>query len=130
MTTPLHILWVGVGGFLGSIARYSVSLLCRNWLSASFPWGTLLVNVIGCFAIGAVTGMAEKNNLSLQEPAIVFCTVGVLGGFTTFSAFGLETMGLVKDHQLTAAAANVALNLILGFSAVLFGRLLLGRNAF
>ena len=87
------ILYVGAGGFLGAILRYSVFVTVdRFWPTAAFPWGTLLVNVAGCVAIGAMAGLAETRQV-LSPEARLLLVVGVLGSFTTFSTLGFETFG-------------------------------------
>jgi CrcB protein len=116
-----NILMVGLGGFAGSICRYLVS----GWLqqlsgSSLFPYGTLCVNVLGCLLIGLLGGWAD--NAELFRPAArAFLLLGLLGGFTTFSTFGYETMALVRDRQLLAASANVGLHVVVGFAAVALG---------
>ncbi len=117
-----NILLVGAGGFLGSIARYLVSiLLVPAPATSSFPLSTLLVNVSGCFALGTLAGYIERSN-TVPTNLVLFLAVGVLGGFTTFSAFGLETITLIRNHQIDFAIMNVSLSLILGLGAVWIGR--------
>ncbi len=113
--------WIAValGGAAGSAARYGAGLLAARLLGAAFPWGTLLVNLAGCLAIGVGTGCAEPRGV--PDAARLFLFAGVLGGFTTFSAFGLETMRLFGEGQSARAAANVAANLTGGLAAVWAG---------
>ena len=115
------LLLVGLGGFLGSIARYGLAGLVHRYAGASFPWGTLAVNVLGCFAIGAVLHLV-LDRAALGPDARLFLAVGVLGGFTTFSAFGWETLELLRNGQLGPALLNVAGNVVLGLGAVWLGR--------
>ena len=105
---------VGIGGGLGALARYGLSGLVQG-RAAGFPWGTLAVNAIGCFLIGL---LFER----LSDGTKPFVVVGVLGGFTTFSAFGHETVVLLQGGQATLALLNAAGNVVLGIGAVLFGR--------
>ncbi len=112
-----NFLWVGAGGFLGSIARFGMSLGLRSFVPA-WPLATLFVNVLGSFAIGYLAGNAEK----YSTPALLFLSVGVLGGFTTFSTFSLETLELIRHHQVVPAVANILMNVFLGLAAVWFGR--------
>jgi CrcB protein len=117
-------LLIGLGGFVGSILRYVVSGYVQQWSrSIDFPYGTLAVNVGGCLVIGLLTQLAEARGvLSPESRLLVF--IGVLGGFTTFSTFGSETMNLLRDGQNPLALANVAANVILGLGGVWLGRTL------
>lgn len=112
----LNVLLVGAGGALGSVARYLVSLLALRAFGNAFPAGTLAVNVLGCLAAGAVAARLDP-----LSPWRNFLIAGVLGGFTTFSAFGLETRALGMS---TSAAVYVALSLGLGLGAVWLGQAL------
>lgn len=118
------ILLVGVGGFCGSVARYLAGGYAQQLSgSAAFPFGTLTVNVVGCFIIGVLSELAESHGvLSAESRALLI--VGVLGGFTTFSSFGNETLNLMRDGQTLFAFANVGGNVILGLAAVWLGRAL------
>ena len=116
-----NIVLVGMGGFLGSVLRYLLSGWSQGWMkSAVFPVGTATVNILGCLVIGLLGGLAENNQLFSPQLRL-FLFLGVLGGFTTFSTFGYETMALVRDRELLLAFANVAIQLIFGFGAVLIG---------
>jgi CrcB protein len=107
-------LWVALGGALGSVARYAFSGIAVRWFGASFPWGILFVNVSGSFAIGLLaTLVAADGRPFLGIDARAFVLVGVLGGFTTFSSFSLETLELARGGALGAAGANVALSVVL-----------------
>lgn len=114
----------GIGGFIGSALRYAVTGSIQTWTkSVDFPYGTLAVNLIGCFAIGLLSYLAETRGVFTAETrTLIF--IGVLGGFTTFSAFGNETMNLWRDGQNYLAAANIAAQLVLGLGAVWIGRAL------
>ena len=117
----LLILTVGLGGFLGSISRYLVGRLIQGVLPGHlFPFPTLAVNVTGCLLIGAVIGITESRSI-LNTEIRAFLLVGILGGFTTFSAFGYESVSLIRDGHVFTAAMNVALQLVLGFVAVWIG---------
>jgi fluoride exporter len=107
-----ELLLVGAGGFLGAAARYGISVAMKPWTSA-FPWNTLVINVIGCFLIGLLTPLVG------QRPAwFVFVVPGILGGFTTFSAFGYETLKLAEAGRGVLAAVYVAASVGLGLLAV------------
>jgi fluoride exporter len=114
-----NALIVGAGGFVGSILRYWLSGFAHRWTDA-FPVGTLAVNVVGCLVIGAFWSAAEFGGWFRPETRLLV-TTGVLGGFTTFSAFGYETFALVNERQYWAALGNVSANVVLGFAAVALG---------
>jgi CrcB protein len=114
--------WVALGGALGSVTRYACSGLALRWFGAQFPWGTLFVNVSGSFAIGVLGALAMHGTRSLATgDARAFLVVGLLGGFTTFSSFSLETLTLARAGQLGAAGANVLASLALCLLAVWLG---------
>ena len=116
-------LMVGAGGFIGSILRYLVGGVVQSAFGGStFPYGTLVVNVTGCFAIGLVSQLIEVQG-ALAPGARAFLVVGVFGGYTTFSAFGNETVNLIRDGQRLAAGMNVGGQLVLALCAVWLGRL-------
>ncbi|HMJ24222.1 MAG TPA: fluoride efflux transporter CrcB [Pyrinomonadaceae bacterium] len=114
----------GIGGFIGSSLRYAatgyVQQLSR---SIDFPYGTLAVNLIGCFLIGLLSQLAEARGVFTAESR-TFVFIGILGGFTTFSAFGNETMNLWREGQNTLALANVTAQVFLGLGLVWIGRAL------
>jgi fluoride exporter len=117
-----NILLVGIGGLIGSIMRYLASgYVQQSTKSIDFPYGTLAVNVIGCFIIGFLAQLAEDRGVFTSESRL-FVFTGFLGGFTTFSSFGNETLNLARDNQMLNALANVGANVILGLFAVWLGR--------
>jgi CrcB protein len=112
---------VGAGGFLGAIARYGLSGFVHSLVrTQSFPYGTLVVNVLGCLVLGLLGGLAESRNLFGADLRL-FLFLGVLGGFTTFSTFGYETLALMRDADHLRAAINVAAHLTVGLAAVWIG---------
>ena len=114
----------GIGGFIGSSLRYAVTGFVQQWSrSIDFPYGTLAVNLIGCFLIGFLSQLAESRGVFTADTR-TFVFIGILGGFTTFSAFGNETMNLWRDGENTLAMANIAAHLILGLGAVWASRAL------
>lgn len=115
------VLLVGIGGFIGSVMRYLLGGYVQQSSKSVFPYGTLAVNVIGCFVIGFLAQLAENRGAFSSETR-AFLLIGILGGFTTFSSFGNETINLARDGQTLGAAANVGLNVILGLFAVWLGR--------
>lgn len=121
-------LWIALGGALGSMARYACSGLVAGWTGDAFPWGTLLVNVVGSFVIGlfaALTGPEGRLPVALELQRFVM--VGVLGGFTTFSAFSLQTLALMQQGQLARAGLNVIGSVALCLAAVWLGHLVATR---
>lgn len=114
--------WVALGGALGSIVRYACSGAAARWLGSGFPYSTLFVNVVGSYAIGVLGTIAIAGTRALTPTDLrAFLIVGILGGFTTFSAFSLETFTLARGGNLGGAAANVLLSLVLCFAAVWLG---------
>ena len=113
---------VAVGGAIGSVARHAMNHLIHiRWLTTRFPAGTVVVNVTGCFLIGLLTGLIASNRLTFTFHWREFVFVGVLGGFTTFSTFGLDTHMLFQTHSSGSALVNVAANMIGGLAAVWLG---------
>ena len=114
------VLWVALGGGIGAAARFVVNVWSVRVLGTEFPWHTLIVNVLGCFIMGLLTGlMAQKLNLSPEARA--FLTTGILGGFTTFSAFSVDVVLLVERKAMLAAGAYVAASVLLSIAAVFAG---------
>ena len=115
-----NILLVGLGGGIGSMARY----LCQKWFADTFqhpiPWGTFTVNVVGCFAIGIFWGIIFKS-FATNETWKLFLMTGLCGGFTTFSAFTLEGIGLIKEQRLALFFSYVAASVVLGLLATYIG---------
>jgi CrcB protein len=119
----MTLLWVGLGGCLGSIARYLLSETVQGRAGGPFPFGTLAVNVAGCFVIGGFTALFEGTMLPTPEVR-AFVVAGFLGGFTTFSAFGNETLLLLREAGPGMAMTNVAAQVAGGLGAVWLGRAL------
>lgn len=110
---------IGAGGLLGTLSRYAISVWVDERSQSLFPYGTLAVNVLGCFAAGFLFQWVEGTALTPEMRLAIF--TGFLGGFTTFSAYGLQTLTLTRDGMLTAATANVLLSNILGLVSVWMG---------
>ncbi len=115
------LLLVGLGGMIGSIARYKAGgWLLHQTLLERFPYSTFAVNVAGCLAAGLLAGMVEKHDLFAADTRL-FLFTGLLGGFTTFSAFGLDAIYLVRRGELVMAASYAGLSVIVGIAAVWLG---------
>ena len=114
------VLWVALGGAIGSAARYGVNVWSGKLLGTAFPWHTLIVNLAGCFAMGVLTElMALKLNVSHETRALL--TTGILGGFTTFSAFSLDFALLVERKAILAAGGYAAASVLFSLAAVFAG---------
>ena len=117
------ILRVGAGSFIGGVFRYLLTNWTYKTLDPSFPYGTLAVNVLGCLVIGFLAGLAESRG-TFTIDARLFLFVGVIGGFTTFSAFAWETFALARNSQSITSLMNVCLQLGLGLAGIWLGSLL------
>jgi len=125
-------LYIAIGSALGGVARYWCSAAVAARLNSSFPWGTLTVNVVGSFAIGAAMGALEPASGWRPSPAArefvnQFFMIGLLGGFTTFSSFSAQTLALLRSGDWTQAGANVLLSAALCLIAVAVGFWLTAR---
>ena len=117
----LSWLAVAVGGALGSLLRHAVNVAAGRLLGHPSYMSTLIVNLVGCAIIGLLAGQTATGRLELNPVMRVFLCVGVLGGFTTFSSFGLDTLTLVQAGRQQAAALNVIVQVVVGLSAVAAG---------
>jgi CrcB protein len=113
------ILAVGTGSFLGGTARYLISLAMKG-ISKGFPWATLVVNLVGCFLIGLLWGVCSKNGTESSNWAL-FLTVGLCGGFTTFSTFSKEALVMLQGGSVWGFAGYVAISVIAGIALVALG---------
>ena len=116
----LKVIIVGFGGFFGSIFRYLIYLLSNNLIGYSFPFGTILVNVLGCFLIGLIYQIFS-DTISLSDNLKLFMTIGFLGGFTTFSAFSLDVFLLYQSNSKLVAIIYIFITLVLSLLAMLGG---------
>lgn len=117
--------WLAFAGACGTLARYGLAGTVHRWLGASFPWGTALVNVLGCLLFGVVWAAGSERALISPELRTILL-VGFMGAFTTFSTFISETGQLLADAELLIGFANVALQLVAGFGGFFLG-LAIGR---
>jgi fluoride exporter len=121
----LSFVWVALGGAIGSALRYVVNIAAPRLLGTGFPWATLTVNIVGSFLMGLLSAaLAEK--FSDQPDLRLFLTTGILGGFTTFSAFSLDVFGLMQRGENSTAViyalASVALSILAVFSGFMVSR--------
>ncbi len=112
---------VGLGGFLGSIARFLTSQLLQRYLATYFPIGTLIVNLLGCLLIGILFGFFEKGNLMSPELRL-FLTVGFCGGFTTFSAFAIDSVNLINDSEILYLMLYTGISIFAGIAFTFLGK--------
>ena len=117
--TIRNIIAVGAGSFIGGIARYLVSLAMKG-ISKGFPWATLLVNLLGCLIIGLLWGFLSRN-ASESTSWGLFLTVGLCGGFTTFSTFSKEALTMLQTGQIWGFASYIALSILAGIALVAIG---------
>jgi CrcB protein len=115
-------LWIALGGALGSMARYGCSSLAARWVGETFPWGTLIINVLGSLVIGFFATLTGPDGRVIVAPdARQFVMVGICGGYTTFSSFSLQTLNLVRGGDMIAAGGNVVASVVLCLLAVWLG---------
>jgi CrcB protein len=111
-----NILIVGVGSFIGGVLRYIISLCMRN-ASAEFPWATLLVNIVGCFAIGLIYGLFARHTTTSHQLCLLL-TTGVCGGFTTFSTFANESFQMLQNGNIAGFIAYVTTSIFVGIALI------------
>ncbi len=116
----IRIAWVMIGGSIGAVCRYGVSLAAVKLFGSRFPWGTLAVNLTGCFLTGASFALAERTAL-LSPSARLFFVTGFLGALTTFSTYALETVNAMNPATFWVALANFFTNNVLGLGLVVAG---------
>ena len=128
MTGTLYTcVWVAIGGALGSVARFLLAAAVAALTGPHYPWGTLLINVLGSFVIGlfnALTAEGERARLFVPTDVRIFVMVGLCGGFTTFSAFSLQTLALMRDGEMAPALGYILASVILCLVFVWVGDLI------
>ena len=122
MITYVTYIWVAIGGALGSVARFWFGLVAARLWGETFPWGTIIINIVGSFIIGfygalTLAGGAFPASANMR----IFVMVGICGGFTTFSAFSLQTLTLMRDGNWFGVSANIVLSVVLCIIAVTIG---------
>ena len=117
------LLAIGSGSFIGGVSRYLLSQFVQGKANTAFPFGTLIVNIIGCFLIGIVFAISNRGNLTPEWR--LFLATGLLGGFTTFSAFSNEALAMLRDGQLAHSFLYIGGSIILGLSATFIGIMLI-----
>jgi CrcB protein len=123
----LTYVWIALGSAIGGMARYACSSLVAGWIGETFPFGTLLVNVLGSFVIGFFAALTGPDGRLLVAPdARQFVMVGLCGGYTTFSSFSLQTLALLRGGDVSGAAWNIAASVGLCMLAVWLGALAAG----
>jgi len=113
------LIYIAIGGAAGALLRYTVSGITYKYFDGLLPWGTLAVNMIGCFAIGFLWQLFEVVSTSPNTRAFIF--IGILGAFTTFSTFGLESFNLLREGEVKYAVINILASNILGLGLVFAG---------
>ncbi len=116
----MTILYVGLGGAVGAILRYLVTILSARMFGLGFPYGTLMVNILGAFLMGMLVS-AGASHFNLSQDMRLFLQVGVLGGFTTFSAFSLDVVTLFERGETISAGAYIMLSIVLSVIAITIG---------
>ena len=120
----MEILCVGLGGFIGAISRYLISMQASKFFTGRIPIGTLFVNILGGLLIGFILELNSKTNV-ISPQMKLFLTTGLMGGLTTFSTFSYETVGLFSDGSYISAMVNIILNVILSLIGVVIGKSIL-----
>jgi len=118
------IFFVGLGGLIGSVARYLVAVVFAGYFSSAFPFATLTVNIVGCFLIGVLFALSDRGAILSPEWRILL-TTGFCGGFTTFSTFSYESLKLMQDGEFLYLGLNVVISVVVGFAATYLGILLI-----
>lgn len=114
------ITYVAVGSVIGGVGRFLLQQFVQRRIESTFPYGTLVVNLLGCFVIGVVVGLADKGNLMSPQTRIFWAT-GICGGFTTFSSFINENHSMLLDGELLNTFAYITISIVAGLTATALG---------
>ncbi len=117
----VRVLLVGIGGFIGTSSRYLITIIMSRFIRSTFPYGTLLCNIIGALLIGILMAISSTYDWMSTEVRL-FLTVGILGGLTTFSTFSYETINLLETGKYIMATANIIVSIILCLGFVAIGK--------
>ena len=123
----LAYLWVAIGGALGSVSRFWINGFVSEKVGATFPWGTLVINIGGSFVIGVIGALASPEgrlDSQTRQFATQFLMIGICGGYTTFSSFSLQTLNLLRDREWVYAGGTIVLSVVLCMIAVWLGWML------
>lgn len=115
-----RFIYVSLGAIVGANSRYLIGLWAAERFGVSFPYGTMIVNVTGCFLIGVFNGLGEMG-LAIPPNVRLLFTVGFLGAYTTFSSFGFESISLLRVSGFLTASLNITINVVVGLAAVVLG---------
>jgi CrcB protein len=118
------IAYVAIGSVIGGVSRFLLQQYIQRRVESTFPYGTLCVNLIGCFVIGIVVGLADKGNI-LSPQTRIFWATGICGGFTTFSSFINENHSMLRDGELLNTFVYIAVSVVVGLIATALGILLI-----
>jgi CrcB protein len=115
-------LWLALGGAIGTMARFAVSGAFARMVGETFPWGTVVVNISGCFVIGILATVTGPDGRLIVAPDLrQFMLIGICGGYTTFSSFSLQTLNLIRNGDMLSAAGNAAISFVACMIAVWIG---------
>lgn len=117
----MSYIMVFIGGGIGAVLRYIVTFLSNKFLGAEYPYGTFIINIIGSLFLGFILVIAANKTETINPNLVVFLTIGIAGGFTTFSTFSYESLVLIKKGQILSSMGYLFLSPVLGLSAVYFG---------